>query len=443
MSLFASILLFVAGLALLIYFSERLAEGTVGISINFGVSAFLISVVFIGFDPENLALGAVGSFEEVFGIAMGSVIGATMVAVALAFGITALIVPMRFEKAPRQILAVPVLAVILLGVLSMDGMLSRIDGVILLTGFLLSVLYLIRLGRKGLDIKPGGEVAETLEDAGKQNKWKSAVLFLVSLAAIIAGSEMLVAGSETIMAELGLSDTVFGMTILALLVSIEELARELPAAMKGRPEISFGNVAGSVLAFFLFNAGIIALVNPVEVSPVVLKFYLPLCFFTVVLVSLFMMTRKVTRWAGGILVLFYLVFVAWGYIKPSREKEPGEKTLVLPEQRYNRFYPGQPWHDVDSNLINAHGGSIFFENGTFYWYGEIFEKDPEIKKRFAGFRCYCSADLYNWKNEGMVLPASRDTEALNYYGDNLGNPYVLYNKKTDRYVLWTKKGLSQ
>jgi len=206
------------------------------------------------------------------------------------------------------------LAVLLLGILGFDGQLSRIDGTILLLGFVLSVIYLLRLSKRGLDIKPSGEIAETLEEAEELSKWKSFGLLLLSLAAVIIGSEMLVAGSETIIARLGLSDTVFGMTILAFLVSIEELARELPAAMKGRPEISFGNVVGSILAFFLFNAGIIALVSPVTVGTQVLRFYLPLCFGTVIVVSLFMMTKKIPRWAGGILVLLYSIFVIGGYI---------------------------------------------------------------------------------------------------------------------------------
>jgi cation:H+ antiporter len=136
---------------------------------------------------------------------------------------------------------------------------------------------------------------------------------VVSLAAIIAGSEMLVAGSRTIIDRLGLSDTVFGMTILAFLVSIEELARELPAAWKGRPEISFGNVVGSLLAFFGFNAGIIALVRPVAVEPSVLRFYLPLCGATVVVIALFMRSRAVPRWAGAVLVLLYLTFAVGGF----------------------------------------------------------------------------------------------------------------------------------
>jgi cation:H+ antiporter len=309
-----SIVLFVVGLGLVISFAEQLVKGVLGTSVGFGVSPFLISVIFIGFDPENLAVGAVGAFEGVAGIALGSIIGAAMVAVALAFGITALCAPMTFGQAPKQVLAVPVLAGLLLDALCLDGQLSRGDGAALLLGFVLAIFYLLRLSRRGLDISPTGEGADTLKETEAMGKWKSLGLLVLSLVAIVVGSEMLIAGSETIIASLGLSDTVFGMTILALLVSVEELARELPAALQGRPEISFGNVVGSILAFFLCNAGIIAMVQPVPVSEQVLRFYLPLCLLTIVVVSLFMLRKQIPRWAGAVLVGLYLLFVAGGYI---------------------------------------------------------------------------------------------------------------------------------
>lgn len=314
MNTLQSVLLFILGIALVVYFAEKLVKGTVGISLGFGVSTFLISVIFIGFDPENLVVGAVASYEGVSGIALGSIVGAAMVAIALAFGLTALIAPMKFEQAPKQILAIPVLAVLLLSALSLDRQLSRIDGVILLFAFVLSVIYLVWLSKKGLDIQPTGEVAETLEDAEKLNKWKSFGIFIVSLAGVAFGSEILVRSSENIIIKMGLSDTVFGMTVLAFLISIEELARELPAAIKGRPEISYGNVIGSILAFFLFNAGIIALVKPVTVDVQTLKYYLPICLLTTIIVSIFMSTKKVTRWAGALLVLLYAAFVVVGYL---------------------------------------------------------------------------------------------------------------------------------
>lgn len=309
-----SVIFFVIGLGLVLYSAGKLVKGAVGTAVGFGVSPFLISVVFIGFDPENLAVGTVGALNGVAGIALGSIIGAAMVAIALAFGITALVSPMQFAPAPKPILAIPIVAVLLLGLLGWDGQLSRTDGAILLLGFVLAVIFLVWLSKRGLDIRPGGEVAETLEDAAALGRWKSVGLLFLSLVALFLGSAMMVAASVTIIAALGLSDTVFGMTILAFLVSIEELVRELPAAMQGRPEISFGNVVGSILAFFLFNAGIIALVSPVTVSPQVLWFYLPMCLGTILTISLFMMTTKIPRWAGGILVLWYCVFVIGGYV---------------------------------------------------------------------------------------------------------------------------------
>ena len=308
-------LIFLFGLILVIFFSERLVEGVVGTSLSFGISSFLISVVFIGLDPENLALGSVASYEQAAGIALGSIVGAAMVAMALALGITALIAPMRFERASRKILVIPPIAAVFLYLLVLDGLLSRVDGVLLLIAFAGSILYLVKLSREGLDIQPGGEVKETLEKKESVTRWKSVGLLVMSLAGIIIGSEMLVNSSEGLIAWWGLNETVFGMTILALLVSIEELARELPAALKGRPEITYGNVAGSVLAFFLFNAGIIALVRPIPVGETVLWFYLPFGVGTTIIITIFMLFKKIGRWSGLLLLLIYILFFAGSYFR--------------------------------------------------------------------------------------------------------------------------------
>lgn len=314
MGITTAIVLFIIGLLLVVYFSEKLVEGAVGTSLAMGISAFFISVVFIGFDPENLALGSVASYDQAAGIALGTIFGAAMVAMALAFGITALIAPMEFEEAPVEVVMVPVLSIMLIAALSFDGLLSRTDGFILLFGFLLAIWYLFRLTNKGLNITPGGEVAEVLEEEKELSKWKAIGLLLGSLAAIIIGSELLVRSSKTIIAGLGLSETVFGLTILALLVSIEELARELPAALKGRADISYGNVSGSVLAFFLFNAGIIALIHPIPVPDEVLWFHLPLSACAVFFISFCMFWKRIPRWAGVVLVLLYTVFFGGSFL---------------------------------------------------------------------------------------------------------------------------------
>lgn len=309
MSLLPGLALFGLGLVLVLFFAERLVDSTIGVSHQLGLSAFLISVVFIGFDPENLGVGAVASAEGTAGIALGTIVGAAMVALALAFGITALIVPLEFEHAPRRILLLPVGAVGVLTLLALDGRLSRTDGIFLLVGYVGAVGILLRWEREGIHVAPTGAVEAEVEEE-EEGLARSAAWFVGSLAGIVAGSELLVRGARPVIEALGWTDTLFGMTLLALLVSIEEVARELPAALKGRPDVSFGNVVGSALAFFGFNAGVIALVRPVPVDPITQHFYLPVCVGAVVLIAVLMLWRRVPRWGGALLLLVYALFVA-------------------------------------------------------------------------------------------------------------------------------------
>jgi cation:H+ antiporter len=311
--MFIDVISIVAGLALVLFFAGRLVRGTLGFARGFGLSIFLVSVVFVGFDPENLAVGAVGAYEGAAGIALGTIIGSAMVAIALAFGITALVVPLHFEHAPRSILLVPILAVVLNWFLASDGELSRFDGLALLAGYAIAILYLVRLSRRGIDIRGAGlgKKPERTEGIGRA---KASGLLLLSLAMIVVGSELLVHGAMSMIEQFGLSQTLIGMTLGALAISIEELARELPAAMRGHPEISFGNVAGSVLAFFLFNAGIIALIRPLAVDAATTRFYLPVVAGTVVLISALLLLRRIPRWAGALLVAIYVGFAVGGFL---------------------------------------------------------------------------------------------------------------------------------
>lgn len=290
--------------------AERLVDSTIGVSHRLGLSAFLISVVFIGFDPENLGVGAVASYEATAGIALGTIVGAAMVALALAFGVTALVVPLDFARAPQRILLLPVGAVALVTGLALDGTLSRVDGAILLGGYVAAAGLLLRWERRGVHVAPTEAVEAEVEEEEEARLVGSVAWFVASLAGIVAGSELLVRGARPVIEALGWTETVFGMTLLALLVSVEEVARELPAALKGRPDISFGNVVGSALAFFGFNAGVIALVRPVPVDPITRHFYLPVCAGTVLLIAALMLWRRVPRWGGILLLLVYVLFVA-------------------------------------------------------------------------------------------------------------------------------------
>ncbi|HUF78796.1 MAG TPA: sodium:calcium antiporter [Thermoanaerobaculia bacterium] len=312
MSTLTAILLLAGGLALLLYSAEKLVAGAAGTARGFGLSAFVVGVVFLGFDPENLALGAVAGYEGVPGIALGSILGAAMVAIAMALGVTALIAPMELRPAPLTVVSLPVAAVALFGLLALDGRLSRLDGAVLLGAYPAAIACVFALSRRGVTIEPREE--KELEEAERLGRWRAAGLLVLALAAIVTGSELIVRASESLLERFGISETFYGMTVLAFLVSIEEVARELPAALRGRPEISLGNVVGSVFAFFLMNAGIIALVRPVPVAREVLVFHLPAVLLITVLIAALLRAGRVPRWAGALLLALYLGFLAGSWV---------------------------------------------------------------------------------------------------------------------------------
>lgn len=98
------------------------------------------------------------------------------------------------------------------------------------------------------------------------------------------------------------------------------------------------------------------------------------------------------------------------------------------------FLPGKSWPDTDSIHINAHGGGILFHNNTWYWFGE--HKSERSSAALVGITCYSSADLYHWKNEGVVLPVSDDPQSDIVRGCVMERPKVLYNRSTGKFVLF-------
>lgn len=107
---------------------------------------------------------------------------------------------------------------------------------------------------------------------------------------------------------------------------------------------------------------------------------------------------------------------------------------------YNSFRPGKVWLDTDGNRIQAHGGSVMYIDGTYYWYGENKEKSDGKNGIWQwGVRCYSSQDLYNWKSEGIIIPANTDDpESPFYYKNQMDRPHIIYNEKTKKYVCWVK-----
>ncbi|MXN90906.1 family 43 glycosylhydrolase [Flavobacterium sp. Sd200] len=106
---------------------------------------------------------------------------------------------------------------------------------------------------------------------------------------------------------------------------------------------------------------------------------------------------------------------------------------VSQTQKLTNFTPGEIWKDNEGNHINAHGGGVLYSNGTYYWFGEHKGSTNDAR---VGVTCYSSKDLYNWKNEGVALPVSKDPNSEITSGSVIERPKVIYNKKTKKYVMW-------
>ncbi len=108
--------------------------------------------------------------------------------------------------------------------------------------------------------------------------------------------------------------------------------------------------------------------------------------------------------------------------------------------KYTTFHPGQVWLDTNGNRIQAHGGSVYFENGVYYFYGE--NKEFTDGKRDVitwGVRCYTSSDLYNWEDIGLIIaPDLEDRTSPLHPASKAERPHIIHNKRTGKYVCFMK-----
>lgn len=107
---------------------------------------------------------------------------------------------------------------------------------------------------------------------------------------------------------------------------------------------------------------------------------------------------------------------------------------AISQQRLSTFIPGELWLDNTGKHINAHGGSILYYGNRYYWFGEF--KSDTTNDAMVGVSCYSSKDLYNWKNEDIVLSVVNDEKSDIVKGCIIERPKVIYNKKTKKFVMW-------
>lgn len=297
MSIILTILALAAGIALIIKGADTFVDGLLGVGSRLGIAPFILTVVLSGFELENLAAGIAANAHGLGGAAAGTVFGGTTFLALAVAGIGALIAPMKVTL-PRSFLLWTAVSPLPILFLSLDGTLSRLDGAILILWFVIAIAGVAHAGRKLL----AGEAPER-----QKRPW---LRLLGGLAILTGGGVLLGDGIRKLVSGIGLSDTLLGNTALAAVVEAEEIGRVAVPTKRGRPELALGNIAGTIVHFMAFNAGVIALVKPLKLDSANLTLHMPVAVVSTVLLCILLgLGKRLSRIEGAVLILLYVAYV--------------------------------------------------------------------------------------------------------------------------------------
>ncbi len=303
------------GLIILLLAGDSLVKGAVNLSLRLGVPALIVSLTIVAFGtsaPELLiAIQAV--LDEAPGIAIGNVVGSNTANILMVLGIPALLATMHTSECEtRKTYNFMIAASVLFIALAFRGVFDWIAAVVLLAA-LAFVLWDAAREATGHRAACADASADEDEIEGVDPDlpgWRIAVFLVLGLIGLPLGADLLVDNATIIAKMYGVSDTVIGLTLVAVGTSLPELATTVMAALRRQADVALGNVIGSNMFNLLAIVGIASLVGPIPVDPAFLRFDLWVMLgASILLVPFVYMRRDITRTWGVILTVLYLAYL--------------------------------------------------------------------------------------------------------------------------------------
>ena len=308
-------LLIIVGIVLVLKGADLLTKGGADLARRMNVPELVVglTIVAAGTSAPELFVSLVSALKGTPDLAVGNVVGSNIMNTLVIVGVTAMVAPMAisrqtvFKDMPFTVGASALLMVVALdGVHSLSlwgNTISRLDGVLLLLGFVAFMYYTFSMARKG--------EAEAVATKQPVSAWLCVVLMLVGLAMLVAGSELFVQSASSLAAALGVSESVIGLTIVAGGTSLPELATSIVAARKGQSAMAIGNVIGSNVFNILLILGLTATVCPMQIGGITMV-DMAMMVVSVVVLWFFSYTKlTVARWEGAVLTAAYLAYLGW------------------------------------------------------------------------------------------------------------------------------------
>lgn len=314
----------VGGLALVLWGADRLTEGASSLARGMRVPEIIIglTIVAAGTSAPEFFVSLTSALKGTSDLAVGNVVGSNIFNSMLIMGCSALVAPLVVTKTTvKKDIPFAVVASFLLFMLCFDDMssphlwgneISRSDGVILLVGFAVFMVYTFRVARKDGLMPTPEELDENRELPKDYSRlWRNLAWIVVGLACLIVGSDLFVDSASYVAYRYGVRQSVVGLTIVAGGTSLPELATSVVAAYKGRSALAIGNVVGSNVFNILMILGLTAVIHPMRIMGITIV-DLMMMFLSMGALWLFAYTKYfVSRREGALLVFGFVAYLGW------------------------------------------------------------------------------------------------------------------------------------
>ena len=319
-----NIVFIIVGVALVLWGADRLTEGASSLARGMHVPEIVIglTIVAAGTSAPEMFVSLVSALKGTSDLAVGNVLGSNIFNTMLIVGCSAVVAPMAVAPSTvKKDIPFAVVASFLLFILCFDDMdsphlwgneISRSDGIILLTCFLIFMIYTFQSAKKQGLMPTQEEIEDNKELPKDYSKlWRNLTFIVLGLACLIVGSNLFVDAASYIAHRYGVRQSVIGLTIVAGGTSLPELATSVVAAYKGRSAIAIGNVLGSNVFNILLILGTTAVVHPLRIMGITIV-DLMMMLVSIGIVWLFAFTKySVSRREGSLLILGFLAYMAW------------------------------------------------------------------------------------------------------------------------------------
>lgn len=312
-------ILFIIGFVLLVKGADVMVTGASALAKRLGVSALVIGLTIVAFGTSapELVVNLLASLNGNTDIAIGNVVGSNIANILLILGISAIIYPLAVQEGTAwKEIPFALLAILVLFFMASDSVLngdvssvlSRGDGLVLISFFVIFMYYIFGVAKKTPAQEDNAE--EPIPDL---SSFRSIGMIVGGLVALVIGGKWIVDGAVSFASMFGVSQSLIGLTIVAVGTSLPELATSVVAASRKQADIAVGNVVGSNIFNVFWILGISATIAPLPFAETLLRDVLLATLVTLALfLALFIGKRHtLDRWQGALFVAMYIFYIGY------------------------------------------------------------------------------------------------------------------------------------